>query len=102
MNARELFNFVCNNRRNSLGISDDSLKEYGITTINNPTTKRDEIHNVTYQANDGYVNESIICNDHDRAFEIRPDSNSFTITLYNQNNEIIDEKTFTINDDFLY
>ena len=103
MTSKEIYDNLCLFRRSKQlhGIAPQKMKENGVRMEELPTNKeKDEISNTIYYGSDGgFVMESYASYDHSRAFELRPDSNHFQVTLCDKDGNELERDNFVYWDD---
>lgn len=85
MKTEEIFSALCNFRdsQNNGGISPAQLKQEGVKSTDVDDNGQDVISHVKYEGEDGGTVEEVITSyDHSRTFDLRPDTNHFSITQF--------------------
>ena len=93
MTSREIFEALCACRNPDVegGMAPNQLATNGVKMIDIEDRKPDVISHTEYYGDDGgKVVEIYESYDHSRTFELRPDSNHFYISLYDEQGQLKD------------
>lgn len=96
MKTSEIYNSLKNHYSSNLekGLSISELKDMGIDV----KEEKDGSSTILKGEEGGYVAQTVEVIDHDKVYEIRPDTNIITLISYGEGNTKEDETKFLLND----
>jgi len=97
MKAAEIYSELCQLRSSNgkYGKAPVQLEQEGVKKIDIKDNRADVISHIQYMGEDGGIVEEVITSyDHSRPFELRPDTNHFNISLFDETGKQVNENHY--------